>query len=106
MARLEKLESRLHSVDSLERTAQQRQAGLGALQQMQTDHQAKLGEANQCVKGLLVALKVPDDIATMDVGKGLKMLSLEPYWPYFEAIRERENLQTIAERLHIRLLQE
>src|SRR5258706_7441374 len=106
MALVHKVGAKVGAFDSPERTAQEAQAGIAALEEAQAEHQKKLAEATQRMTELVVSLKVPDEAAGLDTDKALNTPSLQAYWPYFEARRERENARVITERLNLRIIQE
>jgi len=83
-----------------------RGAGLGHLEALAQEGQQQLQSARQKAKELLTTLNVPADVSTMDANKALDAATLRPYWPFFEAKRERELLQGLDERLKRRLIQE
>lgn len=83
-----------------------RGAGLGHLEALAQEGRQQLESARQKSKELLTTLNVPADVSTMDANKALDAATLRPYWPFFEAKRERELLQTVGERLQRRLIQE
>lgn len=55
--------------------------------------QQKLNAAKQKVEQLVLSLQVPDDVALMDAAAGLDVPGLKKFWPYFEAKRERDEIQ-------------
>jgi len=86
--------------------AQRREAALTALEASVQEEQQKLEAAKQRAAELLISLNIPADVSTMDAAKALDTASLRAYWPYFEAKRERDSLQYLAERFRLRLMQE
>ena len=105
LALVERLMERATTVPLAE-SPQQRQAGLVALEQSVVEFQQKVDAARQRTADLLVGLNIPAEVSTMDPSKALATVSLKPYWPFFEALREREHLTFLMERLEARLLQE
>ena len=102
---IERLTDRLANVQPAE-TPQQKQAGVAALEMSVTEFQQKVEASRQRAADLLVGLNIPAEISTMDPAKALATASLKPYWPFFEALREREHTIFLLEKLQARLLQE
>lgn len=81
-------------------------AALAELESSASDALEQAEAARQRAEELMVTLDVPADVAAMDPDAGLQSSNLRAYWPYFEARRERENLQRTADTLRLRLVQE
>lgn len=81
-------------------------AALAELESSASDALEQAEGARQRVEDLIVTLNVPGDVAAMDPDAGLQSSNLRAYWPYFEAKRDRDNLQRTAEALRLRLVQE
>jgi hypothetical protein len=105
LALVERLMARADSQPPPE-SPRQREAGLAALEQSVGEFQQKLDAAKQRAEELLVSLSIPAEISTMDGTKALDTVSLKPYWPFFWAKRERENLAYLMEKLQARMMQE
>ena len=105
LALVERLMERVTNPQPVE-SPQQKQAGLAALELSVKEHQQKLDAAKQRAEELLLSLGIPADISTMDGTKALATASLKPYWPFFEALRERDHMMFLMEKLQARLLQE
>ena len=82
------------------------QAALAALATAANDAQQAAETAHQKTEELISTLNVPDAIAAMDAVAGLANPNVQAYWPYFEAKRDEETLQRLAEASRLRLLQE
>jgi hypothetical protein len=105
LALVERLMDRATAAQAAE-SPQQRQAGLAALELSVTEFQQKVDTARQRTADLLVGLNIPPEISTMEPSKALATASLKSYWPFFDALREREHLIFLMEKLQARLLQE
>ena len=105
LALVERLMERLANAQPVE-SPRQKQAGVAALEVSVTEFQQKVDAARQRAADLLVALNIPPEISTMDPTKALATANLKPYWPFFEAQREREHMMFLMENLQVRLLQE
>jgi DNA repair exonuclease SbcCD ATPase subunit len=105
-ALIERLQMKSSGPEPPEQAARRAQAGVTLLETTVQNHQQKLEAARQKTAGLLLDLNIPPEVSTLDAAKGLDTASLRAYWPYFEAKRERETMQSLAERLAMRLLQE
>ena len=81
-------------------------AQLAEVEALAQEGKQHLQAIKQKATELLTSLNVPDDISRMDANKALDTPDLRPYWPFFEAKREREILQTLEDRLRMRLIQE
>jgi hypothetical protein len=79
---------------------------LGDVEALAQEGRQQLESVRQRAKDLLTSLNVPPDVSTMDANKALHAAALRPYWPFFEAKRERELLQTVGDQLQRRLVQE
>lgn len=86
--------------------ALRRQAAIVALEASVQEHGQRVEAAKQRATDLLLSLNIPAEVSTMDAAKALDTASLRAYWPYFEAKRERDTLQNLAERIQSRLLAE
>lgn len=62
--------------------------------------------ARQRTEELLDSLNVPADVEALNTETALASPNLRSYWPYFEARRERDILERVAEALRLRLVQE
>lgn len=62
--------------------------------------------ARQRTEELLDSLKVPADVEALSAESALATPDLRSYWPYFEARREHDILERVAEALRLRLIQE
>jgi hypothetical protein len=89
-----------------EQAQQRRQSAVALLDWQLKSEQDKLDAAKQKVEQLVTAWRVPDEVSTMDVTMGLDHASLKQYWPYFEAKRERDELQRYVSILKIRVMAE
>ena len=78
----------------------------GDLEALAQEGRQQLENARQRARDLLSTLNVPANVVTMDVDKALRTTALRPYWPFFEAKRERETLQGFGDQLQRRLIQE
>jgi len=105
LALVERLMARAASLAPPE-SLHQREAGITALESAAAEHQQKLDAIKQKVVDLLVTLNIPPEVSSMDAAKVFDNPSLRTYWPFFEAKRQRENMQFLLERLQARLMQE
>lgn len=105
LALLEKLMARAANLPP-EESPQQKKAGLAALELSVAEFRQKVDAAKQRTAELLVTLNIPTEISTMDPSKALATASLQPYWPFFDAVREREHMVYLMEKVQARLLQE
>jgi hypothetical protein len=103
---LDRLNARLGAGEPPRSTEEQWHKGMVVLEQSLTELLQRQQAAREKASDLLLKLNIPDEIAQMDAGKGLDSGSLRGYWPYFEAKRERETHQVLAERLRLRIIQE
>jgi hypothetical protein len=103
---VEKLLARTADAPSPTLLAQRQEAALTALEAMIEEHQQKAAAAKDRAAELLISMEIPADVSTLDAAKALDTASLRPYWPFFEAKREREFLRMLSERLVLRLAQE
>jgi len=62
--------------------------------------------ARQKAEDLLTALNVPSNVEALDTETALASPNLRVYWSYFEARREHDLLERVAEALRLRLAQE
>ncbi len=81
-------------------------AALAALETSANEAEQNAEVARQKEEELLTTLNVPAEVSAMDATTALTMPNLQPYWPYFEAKRQQDNLLRNAEVLRLRLLQE
>ena len=81
-------------------------AQLAEVEAVAQEEQQHLQVAKQKAAQLLTTLSVPDEISRMEANKALDTAGLRAYWPFFEAKRERDVLQTLEDRLRMRLIQE
>jgi hypothetical protein len=105
LALVERLMERSAHVQPPE-SPQQKQAGIAALELSVMEFQPKVDAARQRAADLLISLNIPAEISTTDPTKALATASLQAYWPFFEAQREREHMVFLMEKLQARLLQE
>jgi cell division protein FtsL len=89
-----------------ESNASQKQASINSLEISLQEQQQKLDAAKQRTRELLLNLNIPAEFSTMEPAKGLDTASLSSYWPYFEAKRERDLLESTIERIRLRLMAE
>jgi hypothetical protein len=86
--------------------AVQRQQELRRLEQFAAEHQRQTQAARMKVIDLITQLNPPDEVAIMEPKTGLALPSMKHYWPYFEARREQDKWDLVAERLELRMIQE
>lgn len=65
---------------------------------------AKVDAAKQREEVMLINLKVPEAVSRMEVASALGTESLRVYWPYFEARKEREDVETFGSVLVLKLI--
>jgi hypothetical protein len=106
VALVAKLVRRNAEADRRSETPQQRASGIKALESALAEQRKKVDALKQKTAELLVDLKVPEEISTMDSSKALDTARLKAYWPFFEAKRERDSMQLILDQLRMRLAQE
>jgi hypothetical protein len=113
-ARLSMLQSNTQEVieqlRGASKTAEEPGAGSGtgeasqtALEDLIHETLEDLEEANQRTAQLRASLDVPEEVAGMDPDTALELERWRDYWPYFEAAKDRDNLQRIATALQRRL---
>lgn len=106
LALVEKLMTRAAELQSPPESPKQSEAAITALELSLADYQQKLVETKQRAAELVVTMNIPAEVSTMEASKALDIASLKPYWPFFEAKRERDSMQLLMERLRMRLAQE
>ncbi len=92
--------------ESAELKRQRAAAALDALKAACLEQSNRLAAARSAFYSLATRMSVPADIAGMSPAKGLEAPSLRPYWPFFEARKELDFQQTMADRLRLRTLSE
>lgn len=102
---VQKLGKRMGAPET-ERSPEQIKAQVAGLEQAREEIRVKLADAKKKVADLLNTLAVPEEVAVLDYSRAMNMPSLQRYWPFFEAARERENMVIVAERLNLRIIQE
>ena len=88
-----------------ERTAERAQKEFLHFEQIHNEQATKLLEYRSEVQELEKQLRISDEIAQMDPSTGLDRVSLQAFWPYFEAKRRRNSQERVAETTKLRLLQ-
>jgi hypothetical protein len=73
------------------------------LEEQKARQDKNLAEQKNKVTELLSTLQVPDETAGLSSEKALNNPGLKRYWPYFQAMRDLENLQYINEKLTIEI---
>jgi chromosome segregation ATPase len=106
LALVERLMARAADLQSAPESPRQSEAAVTALELSVAEYQQKLEETKQRAAELVVTLNIPAEVSTMDASKALDIANLKPYWPFFEAKRERDSMQLLTERLRMRLAQE
>jgi cell division protein FtsL len=84
-------------------SARQSSAMTATLEASLQEEQQRLEAAKQRAAELLVSLNIPAEVSTMGGAQALDTASLRAYWPYFEAKRERDLLQSMVERIRVAL---
>ena len=102
---VQKLGKRMGALET-ERSPEQIKAQVAGLEQARDEIRVKLADAKKKVADLLNTLAVPEEVAVLDYSRAMNMPSLQRYWPFFEAARDRENMVIVAERLNLRIIQE
>jgi hypothetical protein len=102
---VQKLGKRMGALDT-ERSPEQIKSQLAGVEQARDEINNKLVQAKKKVGELVITLAVPDEVAMMEPSKAMRIPSLQRYWPFFEAARERENMEMVADRLNLRIIQE
>lgn len=89
-----------------EHLEQRTQASIQILEKHLKQAQEQASALDTRIKELSIQLNIPEEIASLEPRKGLASVSLQQYWPYFEAKKEAEMQQMIVDRLKMRTLQE
>ena len=95
LALVQSLASNIPQPESPEVSRQRRELEVTAMDDEVKTQQEKVDAAQQKVEQLATSWNVPDELSRMDVSVGLDSVPLKPYWPYFKARRERDELQTM-----------
>jgi hypothetical protein len=102
LARLDRLTAQRTTEDP-QQAATRRLQSIPVLEASLSAHERELAAARQQTAELLESLQVPADVSSMMPHQALAVGSLKPYWPYFEALRQRERAQDWVEKLRARL---
>jgi hypothetical protein len=93
LALVQKLASKEETLQSGQGRLPGQERVVASLDAQATAQQQRLEAAKQKVEQLVLSLQVPDEVALMDAAAGRDVPGLKKYWPYFEAKRERDELQ-------------
>ena len=106
LALVQSLVSTSAQAESSEFRQQRQQLAIGALEERLRAQQVSLDAAKQKVEQLAITWNVPDEVARMETSDGLDISTLKQYWPYFEARRERQQLEKFVSLLKMKLAAE
>ena len=93
LALVQKLSSKQEGLDSGQGSLQGQERVVASLDAQVAAQEQKLEAAKQKVEQFVLSLQVPDEVALMDAAAGLDVPGLKKYWPYFEAKRQRDEIQ-------------
>ncbi len=106
LALVERLMARTPEPQMVPPSPQQRQAGIAALETSAQEFQHNFEATKQRAAELLTSLNIPADVSTMEPSKALDTASLKPYWPFFEAKKDRERAERLMVSVQLRIAQE
>jgi hypothetical protein len=106
LALVQSLASGGAQAESPESKQQRRQSAIALLDGELKTQQERLDAAKEKVEQLVTTWNVPDEVSRMDVSAGLDSVALKQYGPYFEARRERDELQRFVSILKMKVAAE
>lgn len=94
------------NAEALEESRKASESILAELESATNEAAQNAVTAREKADELLTRLNVPADVDALDAEAALASPNLRAFWPYFEARKERDTLERVAEALRLRLLQE
>jgi hypothetical protein len=103
---VERLVAMIPDTEAPAQSAQRSKTLLPALEVSAQEEQRKWELAGQKAAELLTNLNVPPEAAMIPPNQALDNVDLRAYWPFFEAKKERDVQQRIAEAVRMKLITE